>query len=273
MQALPNPALRLLSPAIGVEILDVDATQQTSEPLREQIRALWNRHGLVLFRNQQLSVDEQLRFAEIFGAVSKQGENAQRLGSFTYVSNVAKDGIVPNGELILHMDQSFYPTPLRGLMLYGLEVPPAGAGGDTVFADARLAYRNLPESLRERIAGRMALHAYDYSRPDSTTRIREADLHPDAPRAIHPVVLQHPATAEPILYVSTWHTIRILDMPLDESDALLAQLAEYVQAPGNTYRHVWRPGDVVVWDNLALQHARTNFDPSHKRHLRRIQIA
>ncbi len=99
-------ALRPLSPALGVEVLDIDAAGPLAEPVQAQIRAAWHRHGLVLFRNQTLDVAEQLRFAEVFGEVSKQGENAQRLGEYTFVSNVAKDGIVPNGELIIHMDQA-----------------------------------------------------------------------------------------------------------------------------------------------------------------------
>ncbi len=97
-------------------------------------------------------------------------------------------------------------------MLYALEVPPEGAGGDTVFTDNRLAYRNLPAELRARIEGRTAIHAYDTARKEFATRIRSG-LEPRGTRATHPVVLEHPDNGERLLYVSMGHTDRILELP------------------------------------------------------------
>jgi taurine dioxygenase len=263
-----------LSAVGGAEIEGLDLRNELSEGTQDQLRAAWAQHGLLLLRGQDLTLEDQVRFGRVFGAISSQGENAAKLGGVTYVSNVAADGSNPRGELTFHIDHSFYPHPLRGIMLYGIEVP--SVGGDTLFANAKLAYQRLPQELKDRIDGLRALHVYDYaySRGDRQgARIRESEIGADSPRAIHPVVLTHPVTHEKILYVSRRHTDRILDLPEAESEALLDELLTYIYLPDIVHRHVWKAGDLVLWDNLALQHARTDFDPAHKRHLRRVQIA
>ncbi|GAC1454585.1 MAG: TauD/TfdA family dioxygenase [Gemmatimonadaceae bacterium] len=265
--------VRPLSPAGGADIVGLDLREELSETVRHQLREAWHKHALLIFRGQELAEERQKRVAEIFGELSLQGRNAPKGGGINYVSNVAQDGANPNGELTFHTDHSFFATPLRGLMLYAIEVPPEG--GDTLFANAKLAYQLLPEPLRERIATLQALHVYDYgfSRERYGPRVREKDLTDDSSKAVHPVVLVHPDTGEKILYVSYRHVDRILDLSPDESEALLEELQTYLYRPEIVYRHKWTPHDLAVWDNLALQHARTDFDPKYRRHLRRCQIA
>jgi len=266
--------IRPLSAALGAEVDGVDLSEEPAEETKIRLRQAWDQHALLLLRDQRLTLDEQVRFGRVFGTISSQGENAAKLGGVTYVSNVATDGSNAKGELAFHIDHSFYPRPLHGLMLYGIEVPPVG--GDTMFANAKLAYQRLPHGLKDRIARLRALHVYDfaYSRGDrAAERIRESDIASDALRAEHPVVLTHPKTGEKILYVSRRHTDRILGLDPAESDALLEELLSYITLADIVYRHAWRPGDLVLWDNLALQHARTDFDSTYRRHMRRVQIA
>lgn len=267
--------VRPLSPVFGAEVLGIDLRKDLSDATREVLRSVWHRHALLLFRDQKLTPEQQMEVATIFGKVSLQGENAAKGGGFNYVSNVAKDGANPNGELTFHTDHSFYPSPLRGIMLYAIEVPPAGAGGDTLFASAKLAYGLLPERLRTKIAELEALHVYDYAfgRERYGDRIREKDLNPNSPRALHPLAMVHPETGDNLLYVSRRHVDRIEGLPPDESEALIDELLTYIYRPEIVFRHQWSPGDLVIFDNLALQHARNDFDPKYKRHLRRIQIA
>ena len=267
-------AIRPLSDAGGAELIGIDARLDLDDAVKERIRAAFARHGFIVLRGQDISLEDQLRFGRIFGEISAQGENAKETGGVTFVSNAVEGGTNPRGELTFHIDHSFYPKPLRAIMLYAMQVPPHG--GDTMFANARLAYARLPQSLRDRIDGLRAMHVYDYaySRGDKAgMRIREADIGPEAPRAVHPVALIHPVTGEHILYVSRRHVDRILDIPEHESEALLDELMSYFEDPSIIYVHQWRVGDLVVFDNLAVQHARTDFDPQHKRHMRRIQIA
>jgi taurine dioxygenase len=257
---------RPVSPVAGVEALGVDLRGEPSEAVKQRLREAWHEHGLVLFRNQELGEDDQLRVGRIFGEISNEGE----YGEQNYVSNVIPNGLTPHGELAFHMDHSWSDHPLRGIMLYAIEVPPQGAGGETLFADVKLAYDLLPASLRERIAAMRIVHTY----PDQSKHvpIPGPDPRPGMPTATHPLVFPHPVTGEKLLFCSPRHFDRIIGLSAEEGVALARELARYIDRPEVVYKHGWHRGDLVVWDNLRLQHARTNFDRKYRRHLRRTQI-
>ena len=267
--------LKPISEAGGALVGGVDLRAEQTGEVKEILKAALFENGFLLFRDQELSPEQQIAAGRIFGTISTQGENYKNTDGVRYVSNVAADGVNPVGELTFHVDHSFYPSPLRAIMLYAIDVPPPGAGGETMLANARLAYKLLPGELRARIEGTKALHVYDfaYSRDKVGDRIRDVDCGPLAPRAIHPVVMEHPVTGEKILYISRRHVDRIFGYPEAESEALIDELLPYIYRSNIIYTHAWLPGDLLVFDNLALQHARTNFSPQHKRHMRRVQVA
>ena len=123
-----------ISPLFGVEVTGVDLRLEQSSQIKERLRDAWHKHGLLIFRGHDLN-DEQLDgVASIFGEISYEG-----YGHVKYVSNVMPKQHSPNGELAFHTDFSFVENPLRGLMLYAIEVPPPGAGGETMFAEASSA--------------------------------------------------------------------------------------------------------------------------------------
>jgi alpha-ketoglutarate-dependent taurine dioxygenase len=251
--------LRPVSPLFGFEVLGIDLREPLDEQVAERLRAAWDTHALLLFRDQFLS-DEQLdRLALVFGEISDEGHYSH------YVSNVVPKALVPNGELAFHMDFSYSPNPLRGIMLYAYEAPPAGAGGETLFSSAHLVYELLPPALRARIEGLQVVH--------STAVIPPQEQHHLPVTSLHPLAFPHPKTGAIQVFCSPRHFLWIVGMDADEARALCAELTEYFSRPEVVYKHVWRPGDLVVWDNLQLQHARTNFDPKYRRHLRRTQIA
>ena len=259
----------------GAEVRGLDLSSPLPEVVQTQLRGAFDRYGLLLFRGQQLTGDDQKRVGAMFGTISLQGENYKQSDGTRYVSNVDADGLNKDGELSFHVDHSFYDTPLRAIMLYALEAPPPGAGGETMFASMKLAYDALPATLRERVDALQALHCYDFDvsrNVRQSNRFREKDLGPISTRATHPVVLTHPRTGEKILFISRRHVDRIIGLEEAESEALLEELVTYIEEPSRTAKHHWRPGDLVIWDNMKLQHARTHFDPSHRRHLRRCQL-
>lgn len=135
-----------------------------------------------------------------------------------------------------------------------------------------MAYANLPERLKRRIAGLTARHGHDYSINRGDVRAK-GSTGAEGPRWVHPVVRNHPQTGEPLLFVSRLITEEIIGLPPAEGDELLEELLTYIEDPKVIYRHKWRVGDYIAWDNLALQHARTNFDPAEKRVLRRVPIS
>ena len=256
IRALPGP--------FGAEVIGLDTREPLPEDGRLELQRAWNKFALLLFRDQSLTAQEQLRLARVFGEI--ETENPEPLSE--YVSNVVAEGLNPYGELGFHHDNSAYPKLLRGIMLYSLEVPPEDAGGDTLFADARAAYRNLPGSLRSRISGLTIRHG----RPDRTKREAIPGIRPEAMKGERPLVLAHPVTNEPQLFLSRRHADRIVELPAEESGPLIDELSSYISRPEVVYRHVWRERDLLIWDNIALQHGRTDFDPKWRRHLRRTLI-
>ncbi|MDE2572707.1 MAG: TauD/TfdA family dioxygenase, partial [bacterium] len=255
--------IRPISPVAGAAVRGVDLREPVPESVQQSLREAWHRHALLLFPEQRLSEEDQLRVGRIFGEISNEGE----YGDQNYVSNVIPDGLTPHGELAFHVDHSWSDNPLRGIMLYAIEVPPEGAGGETLFANVKLAYELLPPQVKDRIAALRIVHTY----PDQSKHvpIPGPDPRPGMPTATHPLVFPHPVTGERLLFCSPRHFDRIVGLGREESLALAQELARYIDRPEVVYKHVWHPGDLVVWDNLQLQHARTNFDRAYRRHLRR----
>ncbi len=164
----------------------------------------------------------------------------------------------------------FLETPLKAISLYALAVP--SRGGETCFIDAARAYQELPEQLKERIAHLEARHIYDYGANRGNQAPNPQQLSEQADTAVHPIVWPHPDTGEPILFVSRLFTVEILGIAREESAALLKTLFEHLEARRSDYSHPWRVGDLMIWDNRILQHARNDFDPTEKRALRRVPI-
>ncbi len=259
-----NLRLSPLTDFMGALVTGIDVSRPIGEEARNFLREAWWRHGLLLLREQHIDEAQQAEFAGIFGEVSNEGE----YGAQNYVSNTIADGIVPVGELAFHVDHSWSDDPLRGLMLYGIEVPPVG--GNTRFVDVKKAFELLSPAQRQRIQALRIVHSY----PDQTKHlpIPGPDPRPGMPSSTHPMAFPHPVTGETLLFCSPRHFDRIAGWSAEESLALAQEMAAHMERPDIIYSHPWRPGDLIVWDNLRLQHARTNFDPKHRRHLRRTQI-
>jgi taurine dioxygenase len=263
-----------LSPAIGAEIVGVDLRSPLSNPQFVQILDAWHRYCVLLFRNQHLEMEDQLRFAERFGELSKVINNHSHNSghpSVMLVSNIRKDGQLigglPDGEMHFHSDQCYVEQPIKGTMLYAIELP--RQGGNTLFANMYLAYETLPADVQQRIAGLKAMNVYDYANNPTT---RGATIREGVPHYAHPVVRTHPDTGRKALFVNRLMTDHILDMPREKSDRLLAFLFDHQEQRRFIYEHVWSVGDLLLWDNRCSLHARTDFDPRERRLLRRVAI-
>jgi taurine dioxygenase len=213
-----------------------------------------------------LAPEAQQRLAATFGPLVDESRNGD---GWTLVSD-REEGVIREGALLFHSDLAFTPTPLTAISLYALEVPAGGTA--TFFADGVLAARRLPPELRSAVAGRDALHCYPLTEARGDERYRVALLDAGAPRAEHPVLWEHPRTGEPVLYVNAMQTDSIVGLTEPESEALLERLWALLYEPGNVYRHDWHVGDLVVWDNIAVQHAREDVRPGIGRTLRRVPV-
>jgi alpha-ketoglutarate-dependent taurine dioxygenase len=254
-----------LSPALGAEVRGVQPGRPLPEATVREIHAAWDRHHLLLFRGQDWTPEQQLGLIRHFGDPLIETLDGS---PFSYVSNVRSDATIRHGALFFHSDLAFTPTPLRAISLFAVDTPDGVA--PTWFANAIRGCETLPAALRERLSGRTALHTFDLVGQRGDVRYRVADLPPDAPRASHPVLWRHPELGQPILYVNKMQTDRIEGLPEAESRALLEQLLDHLYRPEHIYEHRWQTGDLVFWDNWALQHARPDVPDS--RTLRRVAI-
>ena len=264
--------LRQLSPALGAEILGIDLRDPIDDALKQNFLDAWHQHLVLLLRDQVLDEDAQVRFAETFGTLAKTTSGrafSVKHPSVMLVSNIREDGkpigALPDGEMHFHSDQCHQATPAKATMLYSIEIP--RTGGNTLFANAYAAYETLPEDIRRRIAGRRALNAYT-----ADTMLRSANYDDAKSSCWHPVVRTHPATGRKALYVNRLMTREIEGLPRQESEAILQKLFDHQEQPRFVYEHVWRVGDIVMWDNRCTLHARSDFSAGERRLLRRVTI-
>ncbi len=271
--SLPPLTTRPLSPALGAEIIGVDLSQGISPALAAQLQDIWHENLVILLRGQKLSMEDQVRFAECFGPPAKIHTPGHRAGhdAVMLITNVRENGkligALPDGEMHFHTDQCHQERPAKASMLYAIDIP--SVGGNTLFANAYMAYETLPADVKRRIEGKKAINGYDY---DNASMKRGTKIADGVPHYAHPVVRTHPATARKALYVNRLMTLAIEGMPEAESDELLGVLFDHQEQRQFVYEHVWRVGDILMWDNRCTLHARTDFSAAERRLMRRVTI-
>ena len=244
-----------------------------SDDIFARVLATWHTSLVILLRDQHLTEADQVGFAGRFGPLSKSTRGHFTTGNpaVMLISNIREDGkqigALPDGEMHFHTDQCHQERPAMASMLYSIEVP--SVGGNTLFANAYKAYETLPDTIRRQIEGRRALNAYDY---DNASMTRGTQAREGVPSYWHPIVRTHPATGRKALYVNRLMTVAIEGVPDAEAEALLNVLFDHQEKREFVYEHVWRVGDVLLWDNRCTLHARTDFSAAERRLMRRVAI-
>jgi alpha-ketoglutarate-dependent 2,4-dichlorophenoxyacetate dioxygenase len=249
-----------------------------------QIRAGMDEHGILVFRDQVFSDAEQLAFGERLDGRLHQGTGSRvftksRLGNeaMSDISNLDANGDIMKaddrrrhytlGNRLWHTDASFVDPPGRYSMLHARVVPPVPA--DTEYADLRAAYDALPPEMQAQIDGLRAHHSVAYSRHLLGFEFTSAEAE-KVKGAVHPLVRTIPRSNRRSLYLAS-HASRIVDWPIPEGRLLLRDLIEHATQPEFVYRHAWRVGDLVIWDNRCTMHRATPFDDTkYRRELRRV---
>ena len=265
---------RPLSPQLGAEILGFDVGRPLDEATRQAVRDIWHKNLIVLIRGQALDEDQQVAFAECFGPLNRshtqKPHHSKTNNAVMFVSNIRENGELigahPDGEMHFHTDQAHQKKPAAATMLYAMEIP--REGGNTLFLNGYAAYESLTADLKTKLEGRRAINGYDYEHGETRGTI----LREGIPHASHPIVRTHPVTGRRALYVNRLMTLFIEDMPAEESEKLLLALFAHQEQKRFIYEHVWRPGDVVVWDNRCTLHARSDFSAAERRLLRRVTM-
>jgi taurine dioxygenase len=272
-----------LSPACGAEIIGLDLSRTLPRQTIDEIQKMWDDHIVLVFRDQDITEDEQLAFAGRFGELGARKKAPERLRARSegieqtnprvmLVSNIRVDGkpvgSFGDGDMWFHIDSGYAERPYCYTFLYGVKLP--SRGGNTRFANTCKAYDALPREMKDKLAGRKALHLHEYERR-ARVDISSRDLS-DSPHWFHPVCISHPRTGRKALFVDRLMTRRIEGLDPADSEATLEFLYDHAEQEKFIFEHEWRVGDVVMWDNLASIHGRTWFPETEERLLRRCTV-
>ena len=286
-QALKNPAAGGANPIeaipaaapLGAEVRCGDL-RALDEAGVAAVRKAWLDNLVIVIRGQTLSDPELIAFGKRLGELdtaplAKTGkEKARAHPEVIVVSNVTENGVpigvLRDAEVVWHSDNSYRDIPLSFSALYSLEVPPTG--GDTAFANMYLALEMLPADLRQRVQSLTIKHDMTYN---SVGDLREGfmpvtDVR-DAPGPRHSIVRTHAETGYNALYLGRRPNAYIDGLTVEESERVLNALWAHATQPQFTWRHQWRVGDLLMWDNRCVMHSRAPFDGGSRRVMHRIQ--
>ena len=270
--------VRPLTKHIGAEIHGIDLRQPLDEATRAAIYKAWLDHLVIVFPDQKLEQEDLLRVSSYFGEIGAlrrppkffpPGFN-RLLPNIMLISNIRENGepigALPDGEMMFHHDMIHAPIPHNGTFLYSVEIPTHG--GNTLFASGYAAYDTMDPALRAKLEGKTALHLYNYG---ST---KKGDGHGTEAfgQSKHPAFRTHEETKRKAVYVNRLMTTGIEGMPDEEAQPLLEAVFDHAEKPEFVYEHVWRVGDLLLWDNRCSSHARTDFPADQRRLMLRTTI-
>ncbi len=249
--------IRKLSPTVGAAVEGIDFKREITTNEWRQMCQAFDEMGVLIFRDVDVDVATQHRVIETLhygGDMSKlEGINTEGFG---YVSNKEEAGGAPYGRLLYHVDMHWSEMPFQTPSLYGYEVEPGAA--PTTFVNTVHSWTTLPDELKQRVKGLTARHESG-QQGRGNSNYEEELIQPDwaAPHeTVTPIAMKHPRTGQTMLYVCEQQTRDIVGLPKAESDALLDQLFDHIYKPELIIEHHWRTRDLVIWDNMSIQHSR-----------------
>ena len=267
--------VRPLSPALGAVVLGVDLARLDDAEFAE-IRQAFIDHQVLFFRDQGLSPDALLGFAERFGPLADY-PFAAGLADFPRITEIVKEPHQTSAfGGMWHSDTTYLAEPPMATLLYAVETPEAG--GDTLFADLYAALEGLSPGLRSFLRDLTVVNTSDLHRAALRgDHLRSGSMAaksatPAALEARHPVIRRHPQTGREVLNVNPAHSRQFADWTLEESRPLLAFLFDQATRPELTCRFRWRPGSLAVWDNRCTWHRAINDTGGRRRVMRRVSI-
>ena len=259
--------------ALGAEIEGVDIARRLDDEVVAEIRQAFLDHLVIFLRDQKLTPQEQLAFAQRFGRPVEypQLQGLPECPLITPVIKLAHERVNFGG--VWHSDTAYLERPPMASMLYAVETPPYG--GDTLFANQYLAYDTLSEGLQKTLAGLTGVNSSTKADASKTRedRLRDTGAELKVLRGEHPVVRTHPETGRKALYVNVGHTTQLKGFTEEESAPLLEYLFRHQVKPELTCRFRWEPGSLAIWDNRCTQHNPVNDYHGYRRVMHRVTLA
>lgn len=277
-------SVQRLGETFVAEVTGLDLSKPLDDAAIDALHDAYRHEHVIAVRGQDLTPEQVIATSRLFGPVEPhllEQYHHDDHKEILMVSNVVEDGEakgLADAGSYWHSDVSYKAKPSRASMLYAVEVP--AEGGDTLFCDMVAAYDALPEETKRRIADLKAVHNYAYRTNQQVAavgvrpKLSEEQLRA-TPDAIHPVVRTHPETGVKAIFINPGFTVRFVDMPEDESEALKQELFDHCLQDRFIYRYKWRPGDALIWDNATVMHKATVLElpPGTRRTMHRTVIS
>jgi taurine dioxygenase len=267
-----------LTEHIGAEVRGVDLRERPDDATVAAIYQAWLDHLVLIFPQQTLSQEDLIRVTGYFGELGELGRPpkyfpkgySKILPGIMMISNIRENGepigALPDGEMMFHHDMIHAPIPSKATLLYAVEIP--SAGGNTLFASGYAAYETLDPAVRDKLEGRLAQHHYNYgSTQRGDSRGTEA-----FGECMHPVFRTNEDNGRKAVYVNRLMTLGVSGMAHEESAPLLEKVFDHAERREFIYEHVWRLGDLLLWDNRCSSHARTDFPSTERRLMLRTTV-
>ena len=273
---MPSFDIAPLTEHTGAEVTGLDFTRPTDPATRERLNAAFAQHHVLVMRDQRFTPDAFKAAAQVFGELLPHDKKEHHVPGHPDVYYISNDEIVDGRRIIpgetFHTDHSNHPRPPKATMLYAVELP--SRGGDTQYVNMHEAYRDLAPETKEKIAGLKAVHVYlsKYS-PRRLGAISRESLRDVPPPGVHPLVRTHPENGRKALYLNPVRMESIPGLEDAEALALIEMLMRHATQKKYEYRHRWRPGDWVIWDNRSVMHqANADYDMRERRYLWRLML-
>lgn len=274
--------------SMGATVPGVDLSRPLSDADFAEVFEGLARHALLRFPAQTLTAEQLRDFSSRFGGLqiglSGSGPYEPGVPEVSILSNILRDGKpigLGDAGQDWHTDMSYNQTVGFSNVLYAVQIPRRDGKplGNTLFADMGAAYDDLPQALKDKLAGCTATHDFNKfwekmrTRPGSLRDPLSPEQRAKRPPSVHPVFLKHPVTGRTVLYCNPGYALRINELPQDESDAILEQLFEHQLQPRYQYTHVWTEGDVMMWDHISTLHfAIPDYAAHEHRLIKRCQV-
>ncbi len=249
--------------ALGAEVLGVDLSKPLADETFLAIESAFNEHSVICIRNQNLDPTTFVAYASRYGEPQNLYLNNYAMPGhpeILYVSNIQEDGRDighADAGVVWHSDMSFEKNPPRATVLHAKEVPVTEDGtilGDTLFASGVRAYESLSDEIKESLKGKQVVHDVLGRRRETGSGKQDNDKRKSVPVIRHPAVRTHPYTGKKALYVFKGECVDIDGMETEDAVSLIDELAMTVIREEFIYRHKWQVGDILMWDNCAVQH-------------------
>jgi taurine dioxygenase len=269
-------AVTPLTPHTGAEVVGLDFTETIEPETRATLNRAFSEHHVLVMRDQHFTPEQFKVAAQVFGDLQVHDKKEHHVPGHSDVYYVSNDEIV-NGRRIIpgetfHTDHSNHPRPPKATMLFAVELP--SSGGDTQYVNMHDAYDDLPQDMKRRIDGLKAVHVYlsKYS-PRPLGHISEDSRRDVPPPGIHPLVRTHPENGRKALFLNPVRMESIIGMEDRDALGLIDELMQHATQKKYEYRHKWRYGDWVLWDNRSVMHqANPDYDMSERRYLYRLML-